>query len=74
MDKIDVTKERALELAYSFVGEHWESLNEDDITVSTLRYLFTQNCDNHGTYLKLYTQRRLQRAIVYCRRYFEDIS
>lgn len=35
---IDVDKARALDLANLFVDEHWKTLNEDDVTVSILRY------------------------------------
>ncbi|XP_037049449.1 choline kinase alpha-like [Bradysia coprophila] len=33
---MDIDKARALELAISFVDDHWKSLNEDDVTVSIL--------------------------------------
>lgn len=34
---MDIDKPRALDLAISFVADHWKSLNEDDITVNVLR-------------------------------------
>lgn len=38
MNAMDIDKARALDLAVSFVGDDWKSLNEDDVTVSILRY------------------------------------
>lgn len=38
MDVIDISKEQALKLAASFIGDQWTSLNEDDITVNIVRY------------------------------------
>lgn len=39
MNAIDIDKARALELAATFVGDHWLSLKEDDVTLSILRYI-----------------------------------
>lgn len=39
MDVDDIDKARALDLAISFVDDHWKSLGEDDITINIFRYL-----------------------------------
>lgn len=39
MDRLDIDKNRAIELGIRYVSTHWKSVVENDVELSVLRYI-----------------------------------